>query len=101
MKERKKKGGGGRKKGKLHQIFKQKGFNIGNWFHRHWRNERKKEKTKDNLKMITKGRICNAELMQFSLVAQSCPTLCDPTDARPPCPLPTHSACSNSRPLSR
>ena len=27
--------------------------------------------------------------VQFSSVAQSCPTLCDPMNARPPCPSPT------------
>ena len=40
--------------------------------------------------------------LQFSLVAQSCPTL-QPhglQDVRPPCPLPTPGACSNSCPLS-
>ena len=42
--------------------------------------------------------------VQFSSVAQSCPTLCDPMDwllhARLPCPSPTPRACSNSCPLS-
>ena len=36
---------------------------------------------------------------QFSLVAQSCPTLCDPDSlqhARLPCPSPTPGDCSNS-----
>ena len=37
--------------------------------------------------------------IHFSSVAQSCPTLCDPT--RPPCPSPTSRVHSNSRPLSR
>ena len=42
--------------------------------------------------------------VQFSSVAQSCPTLCDPHElqhARPPCPSPTPGGHSNSRPLSR
>ena len=41
---------------------------------------------------------------QFSLVAQSYPTLCDPTGLRytkPPCPSPTPRVYSNSCPLSR
>ena len=38
---------------------------------------------------------------QFSSVAQSCPTLCDPMQhARLPCPSPTPGAYSNSCPLS-
>ena len=46
-------------------------------------------------------RIQNPSLQhfQFSSVAQSCPTLCDPhglQHARPPCPSPTPGACSNS-----
>ena len=42
--------------------------------------------------------------VQFSSVAQSCPTLCDPHElqhARPPCPSPTPGGHSNSRPLSQ
>ena len=41
-------------------------------------------------------------VVQFSSVAQSCPTLCDPTlqHARLPCPSPAPEACSNSSPLS-
>jgi len=42
--------------------------------------------------------------VQFSSVAQSCPTLCDPhglQHARPPCPSPTPGAYPNSCPLSR
>ena len=41
---------------------------------------------------------------QFSSVAQSCPSLCDPYDlqhARPPCPSPTPGVYSNSCPLSQ
>ena len=38
---------------------------------------------------------------QFSSVAQSCPTLCNPLDhARPPCPSPPPGVYSNSCPLS-
>ena len=42
--------------------------------------------------------------VQFSSVAQLCPTLCYPMDAkhaRLPCPSPPPRACSNSCPLSR
>ena len=42
--------------------------------------------------------------MQFSLVAQSCPTLCDPMNhkhARPPCPSPTPGIYPNSCPSNR
>ena len=42
--------------------------------------------------------------VQFSSVAQSCPTLCDPHElqhTRPPCPSPTPRAYSNSCPLSQ
>ena len=42
--------------------------------------------------------------VQFSSVAQSCPTLCDPwtaQHARLPCPSPTPGACSNPCPLSQ
>ena len=35
---------------------------------------------------------------QFSSVTQSCPTLCDPMDTKPPCPSPTPGAYSNSCP---
>ena len=42
--------------------------------------------------------------IQFSSVARSCPTFCDPTaacsTAALPCPLPTPRVCSNSCPLS-
>ena len=40
-------------------------------------------------------------LQSVSSVTQSCPTLCDPMDTRPPCPSPTPGAYSNSCPLSR
>ena len=41
--------------------------------------------------------------VQFSSVAQSCPTLCDPIDCstRPHCPSPTLRVYSNSCPLSQ
>ena len=42
--------------------------------------------------------------VQFSIVAQSCPTLCDPKNRntpRPPCPSPTPWVYSNSCPSSR
>ena len=42
--------------------------------------------------------------VQFILVAQSCPTLCDPTEpqhARPPCSSPTPRVYPNSCPLSQ
>ena len=40
--------------------------------------------------------------VQFSSVAQSCPTLCDPMNhSMPPCPSPTPGVHSNSCPLSR
>ena len=43
--------------------------------------------------------------VQFSSVAQSCLTLCDPIDSkrhtRLPCPSPTPRACSNSCPSSQ
>ena len=43
--------------------------------------------------------------IQFSSVARSCPTFCDPTaacsTATLPCPLPTPRVCSNSCPLSQ
>ena len=44
-----------------------------------------------------------ASSVQFSLAAQSCPTLCDPwiTAHRPPCPSPTPGAHPNSCPSSR
>ena len=43
------------------------------------------------------------ELVQFSSVAQPCPTLQphEPQHARPPCPSPAPGACSNSCSLSR
>lgn len=34
---------GGREEGKLHQVFKERGFNTVNWSHRSWRNENKRE----------------------------------------------------------
>ena len=36
--------------------------------------------------------------LQFRSLTQSCPTLYNPKDARPPCPSPTPGACSNSCP---
>ena len=40
--------------------------------------------------------------VQFSSVAQSCPTLCDPMDcSTPPCPSPTPGAYSNTCPSSQ
>ena len=42
--------------------------------------------------------------VQFSSVAQSCPTLCDPMNpqhARPPCPSPTPGVHANPCPLCR
>ena len=38
--------------------------------------------------------------VQFSSVAQSCPTLCNPMNRRPPCPSPSPGVQSDSRPLS-
>ena len=38
---------------------------------------------------------------QFSSIAQSCLTPCDPMDSRPPCPSPTPGPYSNSCPLGR
>ena len=47
----------------------------------------------------------NEYSVQFSLVTQLCPTLCNPMDCNTPgflpCPLPTPRACSNSCPSSR
>ena len=43
-------------------------------------------------------KICSG---QFSSVAQSCLTLCNPVDVWRPCPLPTPRPCSNSCPSSR
>ena len=41
-------------------------------------------------------------MIQFSLIAQSCPTLCNPTDhARLPCPSPTPGVYPNSCPSSQ
>ena len=40
-------------------------------------------------------------LIQFSSVAQLCPTLCDHMIVRPPCPSPTPGVHSNSCPSSR
>ena len=41
-------------------------------------------------------------MIQFSLIAQSCPTLCNPTDqARLPCPSPTTGVYPNSCPSSQ
>ena len=58
--------------------------------------------------IISKKRtaLCSSKIKhQFSSVAQSCPTLCDPMDCsthcRLPCPSPTPGACSNSCPLNR
>ena len=52
----------------------------------------------------SKESACNAGV-QLSSVAQSCPTLCNPTDcmqhSRPPCPSLTPGAYSNSCPLSQ
>ena len=48
--------------------------------------------------------ILHTSSFQFSSVAQSCPTLCDPmnrSNARPPCLSPTPGIYSNSCPLSR
>ena len=47
-----------------------------------------------------KESACNAGV-QFSSVAQSCLTLCDPMNHRPPCPSQTPGVYSNSCPSSR
>ena len=39
--------------------------------------------------------------VQFSSVAQLCPTLCDPMNTRPPCPSPAPGVYPNLRPLSQ
>ena len=39
--------------------------------------------------------------VQFSSAAQSCPTLCNPMNRRPPCPSPAPGVYSNSCPSSR
>ena len=43
------------------------------------------------------------DFIQFSSIAQLCPTLCDPRLQQPrlPCPSPTSRACSNSCPSSQ
>ena len=40
-------------------------------------------------------------MVQLSSVTQSCPTLCDPMNARPPCPSPTPRVYPNPCPMSR
>ena len=42
-----------------------------------------------------------AKSLQFSSVTQSCPTLCNPRHARPPCPSPTPRVHSDSCPSSQ
>ena len=53
------------------------------------------------LKLLLKYSNISTISLQFSSVAQLCPTLCNPMDTRPPCPSPTPGAYSNSCPLSR
>ena len=53
------------------------------------------------LKMLLKYSNISTISLQFSSVAQLCPTLCNPMDTRPPCPSPTPGVYSNSCPLSR
>ena len=48
----------------------------------------------------TVASIAWQQSVQFSLVAQSCLTLCDPMHTRPPCPSPTPGVHSDSRPSS-
>ena len=62
----------------------------------------------DGISMNTRVRLsavpwCRVERVQFSSVAQLCPTLRPHglQRTRLPCPSPTHGACSNSCPLSR
>ena len=67
----------------------------------------KEESEKAGLKLnIQKTKIVASSpisSVQFSSVAQSCLTLCDPIDCstRPPCPSPTPRVYSNSCPLSQ
>ena len=52
---------------------------------------------------VTMDSKCNLSGPQFSSVAQSCPTLCDPHEpqhTRPPCPSPTPRVHPNPCPLS-
>ena len=49
---------------------------------------------------LAAGKLSLTNSVQFSSVAQSCPTLCD-LHARPPCTSPTLRAYPNSCPLSR
>ena len=45
-------------------------------------------------------QLCSPRFSQFSSVAQSCPSLCDPMPGSP-CPSPTPQVYSNSCPLNR
>ena len=53
------------------------------------------------LKMLLKYSNISTISLQFSSVAQLCPTLCNPMDTRPPCPSPTPGVYSNSCPLGQ
>ena len=60
------------------------------------------ESTSCNSMCITSKSKLNWWMMgQFSSVAQSCPTLCDPMNARPSCPSPTPRVHPNPCPLSQ
>ena len=60
-------------------------------------------KTKVHLGVGSKRRITSISSVQFSSVAQSCPTLRphESQHARPPCPSPTPGVHSDSRPSSQ
>ena len=68
------------------------GWRTGNWI-------------RLNNDLVMKSEINNVNVtIQFSSVAQSCLTLCDPMDwmqARPPCPSPSPGVYSDSYPLSQ
>ena len=64
-----------------------------------------KKDTFESVLMMKLEPIIQSEVVWFSSVAQSCPTLCDTMNcmqhARPPCPSPTPGVYSNSCPQSR
>ena len=72
--------------------------NLSPWRLRKYSRKSKWSPTKED--QSDAGGLCNERALQFSSVAQSCPTLRphESQHARPPCPSPTPGGYSNSGP---
>ena len=71
------------------------------WTCTQWNEEGLIKKKKGDQSNFMQHFIHQINLVQFSSVAQSCPTLCDPAACQPLCPSPTPGVYPNLCPLSQ